>query len=110
MAHSSNIDVGDVRDAAEKIGAAAGAASSDARRAARTAASEAASMARENGATVRNVFHDLADEAEAKARDAGKASGAVARRIADSASEQPIIALAAVAVAAALFGFALGRR
>ncbi len=110
MAHSSNIDAGDLREAADRIGAAASAVSSEARRAARAATSEAARAARHNGETVRNVFHDLADEAEAKARDATTASGAVVRRIANGASEQPLVALAAVAVAAALFGFVLGRR
>ena len=110
MTVSSTLRGADLNDAAEKIGATASAVSSHARRAARAATSEAARAARDNGGVVRTVFHDLADEAEERARQAGSVSTKVGRRIASGAADQPLVALAIVGAAAALIGYALARR
>ncbi len=105
MAQSS-----DLHQAAEKIGARASAASAEARRAARAATSEAARTVRSNGEVVRNVFHDLADDAGQRARSAGEATTAVGRMVARGTAGQPLLTVALVAGGAALVGWALTRR
>ncbi|HWJ75077.1 MAG TPA: hypothetical protein VNX29_18110 [Kaistia sp.] len=105
---------GDFQEAAEKIGATASAVSAHARRAARAATSEAARAVRGEREVVRNVFHDLADEAEEKARSAGEASTAFGRMLARRSAQQPLVAIALVAataaLASALAGWAFTRR
>ena len=90
----------DIEQAAARITATASAMSSQARRAARAATSEAARAVRDQRETVRNVFHDLADEAEARARTAERKGSAIA--LVERGLERPIMAVALIAATAAL--------
>jgi hypothetical protein len=92
----------DIEQAAARITATASAMSSQARRAARAATSEAARAVRDQRETVRNVFHDLADEAEARARTAERKGSAIAGALVERGMERPIVAVALIAATAAL--------
>ena len=108
MARTSEIR-DEIDGAARELGTTARALTSHARRAARAATSEAARAIQDNRDTVRTVFHDLADEAEARSRDAEKKAGAIAERVKAGVSDamregrgRPIATVALVAVTAAL--------
>lgn len=95
---------------AETVSSAAGAASARSRR----VKAEAARQASETGETYRNVFHDLADEAERRFKQGERDAGTLGKAIMREASARPGLAMAMVAAAAlvggSLLGWALSRR